>query len=94
MLKAIEALWCYTGELFEMQEYETQVNNAGIAVDLASLKPEWITRAKSVMEEATLPIPENIFMQCGGKEGVHTENLGFILTELQYMQRAYPNSSW
>ncbi len=46
------------------------------------------------MEEATLPVPENVFMQTGGKTGTHTEQLGYILSDLQYMQRAYPGCEW
>ena len=53
-----------------------------------------LTVVKEIFDEATMVAPENIFMQSGGKEGKHTEHLGFILTELQYMQRAYPNSEW
>ena len=51
-------------------------------------------KVKIIFEDATLPLPENIFMQTGGKEGIHTEYLGYILADLQYMQRAYPNSKW
>ena len=94
MLKAIDALWAYTGELFEMAAYETETVKEGIAVDLDTLKTGWVKKVKEIFDEATLPIPQNIFMQSGGKKGVHTEHLGFILTELQYMQRAYPNSTW
>ena len=87
MLKAIDELWRYTGEMFVPATYET-------TVDIISLKNEWELKVKTVFEEATLPLPENVFMQTGGKQGVHTEHLGYILTELQYVQRAYPNSTW
>jgi ring-1,2-phenylacetyl-CoA epoxidase subunit PaaC len=89
MLKAIDALWLYTGELFIPAEYE---NVSGL--DQSLLKNSWEEKVKTVFEEATLPVPEKIFMQSGGKNGLHTEQLGYILTELQYMQRAYPNSEW
>ena len=85
--KALEALWCYTGELFMPADFE-----AGI--DLVALKKDWSTKVKTILEEATLTVPENVFMHSGGKAGNHTEHMGFILTELQYMQRAYPNSEW
>ncbi len=87
MLNAIDELWRYTGEMFLPAKYET-------AIDFAAIKNTWEQKVKIVFEEATLPFPENIFMQTGGKEGVHTEHLGFILAELQYLQRAYPNSQW
>jgi len=89
MLKAIDELWRYTGELFVAAGYE---DNAGI--DIASLKDEWHKKTNEVFAEATLPVPEKTFMQTGGKEGVHTEHLGYILAELQYIQRTYPNTEW
>ena len=87
MLKAIDELWRYTGEMFEPANYET-------LVDTSSLKNDWLEKVAVIFSEATLSIPEKVFMQSGGKDGKHTEQLGFILTELQYMQRAYPNAQW
>ena len=89
MLKAIAELWRYTGELFIAADFEK-----GQGVEVSLLKDSWIKKVADVFEEATLPIPEKVFMQTGGKNGIHTEHLGFILTELQYLQRAYPNSTW
>lgn len=85
--KALEALWCYTGELFMPADFEA-------AIDLIALKNNWTAKVKTILEEATLIVPENVFMHSGGKTGNHTEQMGFILAELQYMQRAYPNSEW
>lgn len=87
MLKAIDELWRYTGEMFIPATYET-------IVDVSLLKNNWLERVTIVFSEATLPVPDKTFMQSGGKEGKHTEQLGYILTELQYMQRAYPDSQW
>lgn len=89
MLKAIDELWRYTGELFMPAGYETATGE-----DVSLLKDDWIKKVTEVFEEATLPIPENIFMQSGGKQGIHTEHLGFILTELQYLQRTYTGAEW
>lgn len=89
MEHAIEELWRYTGEMFMPADYEQDS-----AIDFSVLKSKWIEKVKAIFEEATLAIPENTYMQTGGKAGIHTENLGFILTELQYMQRTYPNSQW
>ncbi len=89
MLKAIDELWRYTGELFVAADYEL---TAGFDVSL--LKDDWMKKIISVFEEATLPVPEKVFMQTGGKTGVHTEHLGYMLTELQYLQRTYPNAEW
>ena len=92
--KAIDDLWRYTGELFEASHYELQATNDGFGVAVSQLKDEWLNKVKEIFSEATLSIPEKIFMQSGGKEGKHTEHLGYILTELQYMQRAYPGCEW
>jgi len=94
MLKAIDELWRYTGEMFISTKYEVQAAADGTGVDCSLLKDEWLQKVQLVFDEATLPLPAKTFMQTGGKEGVHTEHLGYILTELQYLQRAYPNSVW
>lgn len=87
MVKAIDELWRYTGEMFEPAAYES-------IVDVSQLKNDWLQKVTNIFSEATLPVPEKVFMQSGGKEGKHTEHLGYILTELQYMQRAYPGAQW
>lgn len=89
MLKAVTELWPYTGEMFVAADYEIS-----FGTDLLSIKKMWDEKVNAVFNEATLPVPEKIFMQSGGKQGRHTEQLGYILTELQYVQRAYPNSEW
>jgi ring-1,2-phenylacetyl-CoA epoxidase subunit PaaC len=89
MLNAIDELWRYTGELFVAAAYE-----AVSGFDIALLKEDWMKKVNAVFEEATLPIPEKAFIQTGGKTGTHTEHLGYILTELQYLQRTYPNAEW
>lgn len=89
MLKAIDELWRYTGEFFQPASYETASD-----IDVAALKNDWLEKVTAVFDEAELPIPSNVYPQSGGKEGKHTEQLGYILTELQYMQRAYPGASW
>ena len=94
MFKAIDELWRYTGELFEASGYELRVASDGIGINASILKDPWLNKVKEIFAEATLPVPEKTFMQTGGKEGKHTEHLGYILTELQYMQRAYPGCEW
>ncbi len=89
MLNAVDELWRYTGEMFKPADYE---KISGI--DFVSLKNEWLNKVNEIFTEATLLVPDKIFMQTGGKEGIHTEHLGFILTELQYMQRTYPGCEW
>lgn len=89
MIKAIDEIWRYTGEMFLPADYEKETG-----IDFELLRGEWHKKVTTIFEEATLSIPEKVFMQSGGKTGTHTEHLGYILTELQYMQRAYPNSEW
>lgn len=94
MLKAIEELWKYTGELFEATVYELRVTIDGTGIDVSKLKELWVNNVKEIFSEATLSIPAEDSMQSGGKDGNHTKNLGNILTELQYMQRTYPGCEW
>lgn len=89
MLHAIDELWRYTGELFIPAAYEK-----ACGIDVAALQEDWMQNVIQIFGEATLPVPVNIFMQPGGKEGIHTEHLGYILTELQYLQRTYPGAKW
>lgn len=90
MLTAIDNLWPYTGELFIAADYEKENG-----YDVAAFKAGWLKNVSEVFSEASLPVPdENTFMQKGGKQGIHTEHMGYILTELQYVQRAYPGCEW
>ncbi len=89
MLKAIDELWRYTGEMFQPAACETES-----AIPVSSLEAPWTEKVKEVLTEAGLALPPKTFMQSGGKEGKHTEQLGYILTELQYLQRAYPGAEW
>lgn len=92
--QAVNNLWAYTGELFEMDEIETILLEKGIGVDLQKLKPEWEKRVKEVLVNAGVSIPENTFMQTGGNTARHTEHLGFILAEMQILPRMIPNAKW
>jgi ring-1,2-phenylacetyl-CoA epoxidase subunit PaaC len=94
MLDATDELWMYTGELFVAASYELEVSSEGIGVDLSVIKTNWEEKVKEIFSEATLPYPSKVYMQTGGKEGRHTEHLGYILADLQFMQRAYPGSEW
>lgn len=94
MQEAINDLWTYTNELFHQTEADKVMVAEGIGVDVTKLKDAYYAQVSQVLEEASLEIPELKYFQKGGKEGIHTEHLGFLLTELQYMQRAYPNMEW
>ncbi|RNI30606.1 1,2-phenylacetyl-CoA epoxidase subunit PaaC [Rufibacter latericius] len=92
--KSLENLWMYSGELFSMTHTEEQLSQAGLIPDYRTLQPQWEAHVGKVFAEATLEVPQNVFMQKGGKTGRHTEHLGYLLTELQYLQRAYPGLEW
>lgn len=94
MLKASNELWAYTGELFMPANYELGVISNGIGAELSILKNKWDERVCDIFKEATLPLPEKPFPYSGGKTGMHSEQLGYILADLQFMQRAYPGCEW
>lgn len=94
MQKAIDALWGYTPELFELDVLEQQLVDAGIAVDSSALKQEWLKQVSEILEEATLSCPEESWAVRGGRAGYHTENLGHLLTEMQSLHRAHPGCEW
>ncbi|MGI8950110.1 MAG: 1,2-phenylacetyl-CoA epoxidase subunit PaaC [Chitinophagaceae bacterium] len=92
--KAIDNLWMFTGELFIPADYEIEAAKHGFGVDLNLIKDNWIKKVNDIFNEATLNLLQNVWMQTGGKQGIHTEYFGYILAEMQYLQRAYPNSNW
>ena len=92
--EAINFHWRYTQELFFQNEIDSQLNELEIAIDLNSLKENWMNYVVSVLNQATLEIPSNSFKQEGGRLGFHSEHLGYMLAEMQYMQRAFPNLEW
>ena len=94
MQAALDKIWTYSGELFEADAIDEAMVEAGIGVDLARIKVLWQERVDQVLKEATLTQPETRWMQKGGKQGKHSEKLGFLLAEMQWMQRAYPGLEW
>lgn len=94
MQTALDALWPYVGEMFIADEKDVAVAAAGIAPNPESLRPGWDETVRNVLAEATLTVPDGKFAHSGGKRGVHTEHLGFILADMQFLQRAYPGASW
>ena len=91
---AIDDLWAYTGEMFEVDDSERGLIDAGIAIDPATLRPRWLETVSSVLYEATLTLPNSDWMQQGGRSGRHSEHLGHLLSELQSMQRTFPGATW
>jgi ring-1,2-phenylacetyl-CoA epoxidase subunit PaaC len=91
---ALNELWQYTNELFEMNEVDELLIKEGIAVDLNLVKSKWEKHILELVEKSTLTIPENVFMQTGSRKGIHTEYLAFILAEMQALPRMYPDAKW
>jgi ring-1,2-phenylacetyl-CoA epoxidase subunit PaaC len=91
---AIDHLWGFTGEMFAVDEAERGLIDKGIAIDTAALRSLWLKTVSGVVAEATLALPTNEWMQQGGRSGRHSEHLGHLLSELQYMQRTFPGLTW
>ncbi len=87
---ALNNLWPFVGEMFVAADFEKENG-----VDLPAIKNDWLQQVQNVLEEATITMPDiNMVMQSGGKQGIHTEHMGYILAEMQYLQRTYPNAEW
>jgi ring-1,2-phenylacetyl-CoA epoxidase subunit PaaC len=91
---AIDDLWAYTGEMFAVDDSDRDLIDRGIAIDPASLRPQWFKLVTGVVAEATLALPKSDWMQQGGRSGRHSEHLGHLLSELQSMQRTFPGATW
>jgi ring-1,2-phenylacetyl-CoA epoxidase subunit PaaC len=94
LLKALDALWMYTGELFRPAPYEEILVDAGVAVAVDTLEASWMGHVRNVFGQAGVTIPLAPAFQAGGKTGAHSEHLGYVLADMQFMQRAYPGSTW
>ena len=94
MQDAVDDLWMFTEELVTPTELEKEMAAKGIGVDVSKLKVAYYEKLESVLNEATIKIPKKQWMQQGGKSGIHTEYLGHLLSEMQYLQRAYPGANW
>jgi len=91
---SVDELWEYTGELFTMDEVDRVLLEAGIGADLDTVFEQWDSHVSAVLEQATLTRPERGWMQSGGKQGRHSEHLGYLLAEMQFLPRAYPDARW
>jgi ring-1,2-phenylacetyl-CoA epoxidase subunit PaaC len=92
--ESLNTLWRYTSELFYTDEIDAELLIAGIAPNMSEIFDSWNETVKNVLKEATLQIPTNNWKHEGGRKGMHSEHLGYILTEMQFIQRAYPNMEW
>lgn len=91
---AVNSLWRFTGEIFEATDYELSLQTNNIIPDFKIIKSKWDESIQNVFSEAKISKPSDSWFQKGGKTGIHTEELGYILADLQYIQRAYPGLEW
>jgi ring-1,2-phenylacetyl-CoA epoxidase subunit PaaC len=94
MQRAVDELWMYTGELTTPSAAEQTCAAEGVSPHLDTIKTAWRTKVAETLAEATLSLPTNDWMQTGGKQGRHTEHLGYVLAEMQHLQRTYPGAKW
>lgn len=94
MQQAINELWRFTGELFEADDIDLALSEEGIAVDPRTLRDAWEAEIMAGLKDAALTVPEEAAYRSGGRHGLHTEHLGPMLAEMQYLQRVYPGQQW
>ena len=92
--KALDDLWEYTDELFYQSAYDKHTIEHGVGVDVTAFKKTYYYNVSEVIKEATLKVPETKYFKRGGKKGIHSEYMGYLLADLQYMQRTYPEMKW
>jgi len=92
--RAIDQLWGYCEEMFDLDALESDLVEAGIGVDSSALKAEWEQQVSAILAAAELKEPQEKWTVKGGREGYHTENLGHLLNEMQSVHRAYPGLEW
>ncbi len=91
---SVDSFWRFTGEMFAPDDVDIAFAEAFGGPDLAALHERWQSELAATFREATLTMPENGWMACGGKEGRHTEVFGYMLAEMQYLQRMHPGATW
>jgi ring-1,2-phenylacetyl-CoA epoxidase subunit PaaC len=94
MQQAANELWSYLGELFKDDELDHSASANGWGVERAALQSHWMDRLKALFTEANLELPTERWHHSGGRQGRHTEHMGFLLAEMQYLQRAFPGAKW
>lgn len=94
MQEALNNLWPYTGEMFMPSATEQAMFSNGSDNRLENIRGKWNQKIREVLEQATLNIPEDAYMHSGGKRGLHSEHMGYLLAEMQYLQRVHPHAEW
>ncbi|MFT7297588.1 MAG: ring-1,2-phenylacetyl-CoA epoxidase subunit PaaC [Sphingobacteriales bacterium] len=91
---AVNFLWRFTEDIFTTTQDDKELAMAGIGVDFSTLKPIWSETVEKVLAEATLTHPDTVLTLTGSRDGIHTEHLGFVLADMQFLQRTYPGAEW
>jgi ring-1,2-phenylacetyl-CoA epoxidase subunit PaaC len=94
MQQSLDEVWMFTGDMFATDDSDALIAQNGIGPDMSDLRNRWLDAVRTTVAEATLTMPTGTWMQSGSRVGRHTEHFGYLLTELQYMQRAYPGCEW
>jgi ring-1,2-phenylacetyl-CoA epoxidase subunit PaaC len=94
MQHAVNSLWPYLGEFFSDDALDVQAREEGWGVSRDALKTSWTDRLNAVFAEAGLTVPSEEWYHSGGRKGRHTEHMGYLLAEMQFLQRAYPGAKW
>ena len=92
--KALDNLWRFTPEFFEMDDIDALLIKTGTAVNLTNIKSDWLNKVTEIIELSTLTIPAGNFINTGSRQGKHTEHLGFLLAEMQHVNRSFPGCTW
>ena len=94
MQAGLERVWPYVGELFDASWIDPGLLAAGVAVDVSALRPDWEAYVSGVLAEATLDVPDVAQRPTGGRRGIHTEAMGYLLAEMQHLHRSHPGARW
>jgi len=94
MQRGLDDLWPYVDEVFESDDLVARLAADGLAVDPATLREPASSYVEKVLAEATLEVPETNVRHTGGRRGIHTERMGYLLAEMQYLARAHPGATW
>lgn len=91
---SLDNLWRFTGEMFAADQFDETIQKTLAGPDLSAIRAEWQTNVSALLEEATLEVPVDAWMASGGKQGRHTEYFGYLIAEMQFLQRAHPGATW
>jgi ring-1,2-phenylacetyl-CoA epoxidase subunit PaaC len=92
--KALEELWLYMPEFFESDVVDEQAHTSGLGPRWSELREAWLAEMCAILDEATLPVPQESEFRSAGKQGRHTEHMGHMLAQMQYLQRSFPGGVW